>query len=171
MFEEPSTLPLINGHLDHRIPLAFGSDPKNVRPYRYRLNQKDIIEKLVLEILNQSIIQESRSLSISPVVSVGKKDDFWRLCVDYRALNDKTIKDKFPIPVVDELIEELADNFVFSKIDLKYGYHQLRVHNEDVYKTTFKSYNSHYEFLVMLFGLNNALTSFQAWMNHVLNPT
>lgn len=170
IFEEPKQLPPSRGMFDHKIPLEFGANPVNIRPYRYPLKQRDIIEGLVNEMLKQGIIQDSCSPFASPVVLVGKKDGSWRLCVDYRELNKKTVKDKFPIPVVEELIDELAGASVFSKIDLRAGYHQLRVHDADVYKTAFKTHNGHYEFLVMPFGLTNAPASFQSWMNYTFKP-
>ncbi|XP_074283542.1 uncharacterized protein LOC141608089 [Silene latifolia] len=107
VFAESTELPPSRGVFDHRIPLENDVAPVNIRPYRYPLKQRDVIEQLIQEMLDRGVIQQSCSPFASPVVLVGKKDGSWRLCVDYRELNKKTIKDKFPIPVVDELIDEL----------------------------------------------------------------
>ena len=166
IFEEPKHLPPPRSH-DHQIPLKESTDPVNLRPYRHSSLQKDVVEKMIQEMLDSRTIQHSRSPFASPIVLVKKKDGSWRLCIDYRALNKLTVKDKFYIPLINELLEELIGATIFSKIDLKSGYHQIRMSHEDVYKTTFKSHNGHYEFLVMPFGLTNALATFQSLMNEI----
>jgi hypothetical protein len=152
VFADPVGLPP-SRDCDHVIPLIQGAQPVSVKAYRYPPQLKDEIERQITTMLQQGVIQKSNSLYASPVLLVKKKDDTWRVCVDYRYLNALTIKSKYSVPVFDQLIDELAHSCWFSKLDLKVGYHQILLRVGEEYKTAFQTHVGHYEFRVMAFGL------------------
>jgi hypothetical protein len=170
VFSTPQGLPPSCSVHDHSIPLVPGSLPPNIRPYRHPFAQKNEIEKMVQELLIASVIRPSTSPYFSPVIMVLKKEGSWRMCPDFCALNKLTIKDKFPIPVIDDLLYELSVAQFFTKLDLRSGYHQIHMKEVDIPKTTFHTYEGHYEFLFMPFGLCNTPSTFESLMNHVFHP-
>lgn len=151
------------------LSIEGGNKLINVRPYRYAHFQKFEIEKQVQEMLKTWIIKTSVGPFSSSVLSV-KKNGIWRFCTDYRVLNAVTIKDRFPIPTVDDMLDELQGATYFTKLDLTSGYHQIKMHPEDTHKTTFHTHNGHYEYLVIPFSLCNAPSTFQAVMNSIFRP-
>lgn len=151
VFTEPMALPPLRT-CDHHIPMKQGSEPINLRPYRHPALQKDALEDIIREMLQADTILPSNSPYSLPVVLVRKKDGSWWMCVDYRARNGQTIEDRYPIPLIEELLDELHGAEVFSKIDLRSGYHQIRMRSEDIPKTALKTHDGHYEFVVMPFG-------------------
>jgi hypothetical protein len=169
VFQDPKTLPPTRSY-DHAIPLLPDAVPVNARPYHYSPQHKTEIETQVKQLLEAGLITHSHSPFASPVLLVKKKDSTWRFCVDYRKLNDLTIKNRFPMPVIEEILDELAGAEYFTKLDMRAGYHQVRMLPEDEYKTAFKTHHGHYQFKIMPFGLTNAPATFQCIMNQVLRP-
>ena len=162
VFQDSKKLPSERVY-DHTIPLLPNAIPVNARPYRYSPLHKDEIERQVREMLDAGLIVPSTSPFASPVLLIQKKDGSWRFCVDYRRLNDLTIKNRFPMPLIEEIIAELAGSSYFTKLDMKSGYHQVRMKGEDEYKTAFKTHHGHYQFKVMPFGLTNAPATFSVY--------
>jgi hypothetical protein len=139
-----------------KIKLIPGTRPIHKAPYRMALKEQVELKWQLDDLLAKGFIRPSRSPWASPVLFVEKKDKSKRFCVDCRALNQVTIKNKYPLPCIEVLFEQLRGAQVLSKIDLKSGYHQLRIREEDIEKTAFCTRYGHYEFIVTSFGLTNA---------------
>ena len=152
------------------IELIPGTEPISIPPYRIAPTELKELKAQLEELLNKSFIRPSTSLWGAPVLLVKKKDGSLRLCIDNRQLNQVTICNQYPLPCIDELFDQLQGSRVYSKIDLRSGYHQLKVWENDVSKTAFKMRYCHYEFLVMPFGLTNAPAAFMDLMNRVFSP-
>lgn len=166
IFAMPSELQPIWEH-DHAIPLKPDTKPVAPYPYRYPIAHIEEIENIFKEMLEVEVIRKSTSPIASSVLLVRKKDNSWRLVIDYQALNAVIVKNKYPIPVIEELLAELKGSKIFNKLDLGSGYHRIRVSKEDIFKTAFKTHNGHFKFLVMPIGLKNAPASFQTMINEV----
>jgi hypothetical protein len=157
-------------NVDFAIELENGHTPPSRPPYRLGHRELAELKKQLDELLEKGFIQPSVSPYGAPVLFVRKKDGTMRMCVDYRMLNKITIKNKYALPYIEELFDQLHGACVFSKIDLRSGYHQIRVREEDVPKTAFHTRYGHYEFRVLPFGLTNAPATFMRLMNDVLRP-
>nr|XP_040252089.1 uncharacterized protein LOC109754163 [Aegilops tauschii subsp. strangulata] len=163
VFGEPKGLPPRRA-CDHTIPLMLGAQPVNIRPYRHKPKHKSEIERQVQELLQSGVIQRSHSTFSSPVILVKKKDGTWRLCVDYRHLNAMTRVSKFPVPVIEELLDELHGAVWFSKLDLRAGYHQICLAEGEEFKTAFQTHSGQYKFKVLSFGLAGGS---KTWKDHL----
>ncbi|TKW69965.1 MAG: hypothetical protein DI543_29540, partial [Bradyrhizobium icense] len=147
--------------VEFRIDLLTGTTPI--------AEMKELMMQLQ-ELLDKGFIRPGSSPWGAPVLFVKKKDGSMRMCIDYRELNKATIKNRYPLPRIDDLFDQLQGSSYFSKIDLRSGYHQLKVREQDIEKTAFRTRYGHYEFLVMSFGLTNAPAAFMDLMNRVCNP-
>lgn len=155
--------------VEFRIDLVPGTQPISRAPYRLARPFQEELKKQLDDLLSKKLIRRSVSPWGAPVIFTEKKDGSWRMCVDYRALNAATIKNKYPLPRIEDLFDQLKGAKVFSKIDLKSGYNQIRVREEDIEKTAFSTRYGHYEYRVMSFGLTNAPAYFMEAMNSMLH--
>ena len=151
--------------IEFAIDVVPGATPASITPYRMAPLELKELKLQFQELLEKGFIRPSVSPWGAPVLFVKKKDATLRLCIDYRQLNKLTVKNKYPLPRIDDLFDQLKGASIFSKIDLRSGYHQLRIKDVDGHKTTFRTRYAHYEFLVMLFGLTNAPAAFIDLMN------
>ncbi|KAI3827801.1 hypothetical protein L1987_01885 [Smallanthus sonchifolius] len=153
-----------------RIDLIPGANPVAKAPYRLAPSELQELASQLQELADKGFIRPSHSPWGAPVLFVKKKDGSFRMCIDYRELNKLTIKNRYPLPRIDDLFDQLQGSTCFSKIDLRSGYHQLRVREEDIPKTAFRTRYGHYEFTVMPFGLTNAPAVFMDLMNRMCKP-
>src|SRR5207302_10304851 len=156
--------------IDHRITL----EPGNTPPWRpiYQLSplELDAMREELDRLLKNGSIEPSVSPFGAPVIFIKKKDGTLHMCIDYHALNNITIKNRFPIPLIDDLTDRLFGAKIFTKIDLRWGYNQVRIHEDDIEKTAFRTRYGHYQYKVMPFGLTNAPATFQALVQDILRP-
>ena len=166
--DEAESLPPHRGHLDHHIPLEDGAKPVFGPIYNLSETELKVLKEYIENKLAKGHIQPSTSPFGSPVLFVKKPDGSLRLCIDYRALNRITIKNRYPLPLITEILDRTNGAKRFVKLDLRDAFHRLRVAAGDEFKTAFRTRYGHFEYLVMPFGLTNAPASFQAYINECL---
>ena len=156
--------------IDFQIELDLGIEPISKAPYRMAPLELKELKVQMEELVNKGFVRSSTSPWGAPVLFVKKKNGSLRLCIDYRELNKVTIRNQYPLPRIDDLFDQLQEARVFSKIDLRSGYHQLKIWSEDIPKTAFRTRYGHYEFLVMSFGLTNAPAVFMDLRTRIFQP-
>ncbi|GKA40619.1 putative reverse transcriptase domain-containing protein [Tanacetum coccineum] len=156
--------------VEFQIDLVPGAAPVARAPYRLAPSEMKELSEQLKELSDKGFIRPSSSPWGAPVLFVKKKDGSFRMCIDYRELNKLTVKNRYPLPRIDDLFDQLQGSSIYSKIDLRSGYHQLKVREEDISKTAFRTRYGHYEFQVMPFGLTNAPAVFMDLMNRVCKP-
>nr|GEY98704.1 putative reverse transcriptase domain-containing protein [Tanacetum cinerariifolium] len=167
--DDLSGLPLI-WEIEFRIELIRRATPTAKSPYRLAPSELEELSRQLKELQDKYFIRPSSSPWGASMFFAKKKDGSFRMCIDYRELNKLTVKNRYPLPKIDYLFDQLQGSQFFSKIDLRSGYHHLRVHEDDIPKTAFKTRYGHFEFTVMPFGLTNASTIFMDLMNRVCRP-
>ncbi|GJV85557.1 putative reverse transcriptase domain-containing protein [Tanacetum coccineum] len=167
--DDLSGLPPVQ-EIEFRIELIPRATPVAKSPYRLAPSELEELSGQLKELQDKGFIRPSSSPWGAPILFVKKKDGSFRMCIDYRELNKLTVKNRYPLPRIDDLFDQLQGSQFFSKIDLRSGYHQLRVHEDDIPKTAFRTRYGHFEFTVMPFGLTNAPAVFMDLMNRVCRP-
>nr|GEU38862.1 putative reverse transcriptase domain-containing protein [Tanacetum cinerariifolium] len=156
--------------VEFQIDLILGAAPVSRAPYRLAPSEMKELSEQLQELSGKGFIRPSSSPWGAPILFVKKNDGSFRMCIDYRELNKMTVKNRYPLPRIDDLFDQLQGSSIYSKIDLRSGYHQLRVREQDIPKTAFRTRYGHYEFQVMPFGLTNAPAVFMDLMNWVCKP-
>ncbi|GJX66280.1 putative reverse transcriptase domain-containing protein [Tanacetum coccineum] len=156
--------------VEFQIDLVHGVAPVARAPYRLAPSEMKELSDQLQGLSDKGFIRPSSSPWGALVLFVKKKDGLFWMCIDYQELNKRTMKNRYPLPIINDLFDQLQGSIVYSKINLRSGYHQLRVREDDIPKTAFKTSHGHYEFQVMTFGLTNAPTVFMDLMNRVCNP-